>query len=209
MPDPGIQLVVRSHVARDLLQTAGLFKNERKAVWEYVANSLQYVDKGVNPVVKVVIDTRRKRITIHDNGRGMNWRDLQNFFVMHGENQDRKEGKPGRGRFGTGKSAAFGIASFLRLTTIQNRKRSTVEINRAQIEAMTSGEQIPVRVVEVEAPTPESNGTLVEIEQVQLRSIDQAGIIQYIERNLAPYPRSVSVWVNNHECEVSEPPVAT
>lgn len=209
MPDPGNQLVVRSHVARDLLQTAGLFKNERLAVWEYVANSLQYVDKAVSPVIKVAIDSRRKRITIRDNGRGMNWQGLQNFFVMHGENQDRKEGNAGRGRFGTGKSAAFGIASLLRLTTVQGGRRSTVEISRGEIEAMISGEQIPVRVVEQEVPTLEPNGTLVEIEQVHLRSIDQAGVIQYIERHLARYPRSVSVFVNNHECEVSEPPVST
>ena len=174
-----------------------------------MANSLQYVDKAVSPVIKVAIDSRRKRITIRDNGRSMNWQGLQNFFVMHGENQDRKEGNAGRGRFGTGKSAAFGIASLLRLTTVQGGRRSTVEISRGEIEAMISGEQIPVRVVEQEVPTLEPNGTLVEIEQVHLRSIDQAGVIQYIERHLARYPRSVSVFVNNHECEVSEPPVST
>lgn len=43
MPD---QLTVRSHVSRDLLQAAGMFKNERLAVWEYVVNELEYVDPG-------------------------------------------------------------------------------------------------------------------------------------------------------------------
>src|SRR5690242_18755029 len=128
------QLFVRSHVARDLLQAAALFKNERLAVWEYVANGLQYVDPNTRAVVKVTVDSRRKRITVRDNGRGMDWKGLNNFFVMHGENLDRKEGRAGRGRFGTGKSAAFGIASVLRITTVRNGRRSQVELNRDHIE---------------------------------------------------------------------------
>ena len=43
------KLFVRSHVARDLLQNAALFKTDKLAVWEYVSNSLQYVDPGTNP----------------------------------------------------------------------------------------------------------------------------------------------------------------
>lgn len=209
MTDIPDQLVVRSHVARDLLQTAGLFKNERAVVWEYVVNGLQYVDPGTNPVVRVTIDTRRKRITIADNGRGMDWAGLHTFFVMHGENQDRKQGRGGRGRFGTGKSAAFGIASVLRVTTVRSRKRTRVSLNRAAVEAMSSGDEIPVQVVEREVRCNELNGTRVDIEQVHLRSVDQAGIIHYIERHLARWPRNVTVWVNNHECEISEPPVAS
>src|SRR5689334_359476 len=96
-----------------------MFRNERLAIWEYVANGLQYVDPGTTPVVQVKLDSKRKRITISDNGRGMDWEGLSNFFVMHGENVDRRQGKGGRGRFGTGKSAAFGIADTLRISTVQ------------------------------------------------------------------------------------------
>src|SRR5437588_9051445 len=138
-------LLVRSHVARDLLQNAGLFKTDKLVVWEYVSNGLQYVNPGTNPVVRVQLDSKNKKVVIADNGRGMDWAGLQNFFVMHGENIDRKEGRPGRGRFGTGKSAAFGIASLLRIITVHNRKRSTVELSRADIEVMTSEDPIPVR----------------------------------------------------------------
>ena len=109
------QLLVKTHVARDLLQNAAVFKTDKLVVWEYVSNSLQYVDAGTSPRVKVVLRSRKKQISISDNGRGMDWRGLQNFFVMHGENVDRKKGRPGRGRFGTGKSAAFGIGDVLRI----------------------------------------------------------------------------------------------
>ena len=165
------------------------------------------MNPGTNPVVRVQLDSKNRRIVIVDNGRGMDWAGLQNFFVMHGENVDRKEGRPGRGRFGTGKSAVFGIASLLRIVTVRNRKRSTVELGRADIEIMTSEDPIPVRKIEKEISTNQPNGTIVEIEGVHLRSLDQAGIIHYIERHLARWPKNATVFVNNHECEFEEPPI--
>jgi hypothetical protein len=208
MPTDKDPLAVRSHVARDLMQTAGLFKNERLAVWEYVVNGLQYVDPGLSPIVRVTIDPRARRITVADNGRGMDWSGLRNFFVMHGENQDRKQGRVGRGRFGTGKSAAFGIADLLRLTTVRDGKRSRVELSRAAIQAMTDGAAVPVRELEREARTNEPNGTCVEIEGVHLRTISQKEVIDYIQKHLARWPRGATVFVNNHECEVVIPPIA-
>jgi histidine kinase/DNA gyrase B/HSP90-like ATPase len=202
------QLFVKSHVARDLLQNAGLFKTDKLVVWEYVSNGLQYVDPGINPIVRVFLDGKSKRITVSDNGRGMDWTGLQNFFVMHGENIDRKEGRPGRGRFGTGKSAAFGIADILRISTQRKGKRSRVEISRVDVEKMSSEDPIPVKVIEREAPCSEQNGTLIEIEGVRLKSLDQAGVIRYIERHLAKWPKNTSVYVNNHECEFAEPPIS-
>ncbi len=204
------QLTVRSHVSRDLLQTAGLFKNERLVVWEYVSNELEYVDPGVSPVVKVVLDGRNKKITVSGNGRGMEWggaAGLGHFFLMHGENPDRKAGRPGRGVFGTGKSAAFGIGDTLRITTVRNGKRSVVELDRKDLETADGGDAVPVRTIEREAATSQANGTLVEIEGIHLRALDQAGVVKYIERHLAHWPRDVSVIVNNHECEFQEPPI--
>src|SRR6266705_553856 len=144
------QIYVKSHVARDLLQSAGLFKTDKLVVWEYVSNGLQYVNPGTNPVVKVTLDSKKRKIVIADNGRGMDWAGLKNYFVMHGENIDRKEGRPGRGRFGTGKSAAFGIAGLMRITTVRNGKRSAVELSRTNIETITSEEPIPLRKIEKE-----------------------------------------------------------
>src|SRR5205807_414209 len=130
----------------------------------YVSNGLQYVDPGTNPQVRVIIDAKKKRITVSDNGRGMDWNGLQNFFIMHGENIDRKEGKAGRGRFGTGKSAAFGIADTLRLRTVCNGKKTVVELRRSDVQAMSAGTEIPVKVVEREGRTVDANGTIVEID---------------------------------------------
>ena len=201
------KIYVKSHVPRDLLQNAALFKNEKLVIWEYVSNGLEYIDDGTNPVVKVILESNPKRIIIEDNGRGMSWKGLNNFFIMHGENIDRAKGKPGRGYFGTGKSAAFGIANILRITTIQKNKRSTVELKRKDVEALKSEDPIPVSIIEKETPTSQINGTRIEIEDIYLKSLDQAAIIKYIERHLAKW-KNATVLVNNHECEFTEPPVA-
>jgi len=201
------ELYVKSHVARDLLHNAGLFKSDKLVVWEYVANGLQYVSPGANPVVKVTLDSKKNRIAIQDNGRGMDWVGLHNFFVMHGENIDRREGRIGRGMFGTGKSAAFGIADVLRITTVKGCRRSKVELKRSEIQKMKSDDPISVKVIEREIASSVPDGTLIEIEGIHLRSLDQAAIIHYIERHLARWPKNATVFVNNHVCEFNEPPV--
>ena len=202
-----VELKVTSHVPRDLLQSAALFKTDKHVVWEYVANSIQYIDAGTIPNVVVNINSRQKKISIRDNGSGMDWNGLKNFFIMHGENIDRKRGKLGRGMFGTGKSAAFGIADLLRITTVRKGKRSKVELTRSSIEAMGSGDEIPVEVLEKEIPTQKNNGTFVEIENIHIRSFDIPGVRSFIERNLGHARKDVSVLVNNHSCEFIEPPI--
>jgi len=55
---PVAELKVTSHVGRDLLQSAALFKHEHAVVWEYVSNGLEYVDPDVCPVVDVTVDAK-------------------------------------------------------------------------------------------------------------------------------------------------------
>lgn len=200
------ELVVRSNVRRDLLQSAQLFKNEKLVIWEYVSNSLQYLDPGVTSQVDVIVDSRRQRIVVSDNGRGMDLEGLQNYFVMHGENLDRLAGRGGRGRFGTGKSAAFGIGRRLRVTSVKDGKRSCVELTRDAIDA-AGDDEIPLEVLESEIRCDEPNGTIVEIEEVQLRRLDPAAVVRYLERHLTRWRGRPSVTVNSHECEPHEPVV--
>ena len=199
-------LKVRSHVGRDLLQSAALFKHEHSVVWEYVSNGLEYKDPNTKPSVAVQIDPKAKTIRISDNGRGMSMADLHRYFQMHGVNIDRKQGKPGRGFFGTGKSAAFGIASSLTITTARNGRRSKIHLTKQDIESQADGDEIPVQVLEDEVSTPSPNGTVVEIANVFLKTIDIGGVVRHIERHIAHWP-DASVVVNNHECEFSEPDI--
>jgi hypothetical protein len=197
---------VTTHVGRDLLQSARLFRHEHAVVWEYVSNGLQYKDPGTRPTVVVNIDVKSKKISIRDNGRGMLLADLQRYFQMHGENLDRKQGRPGRGYFGTGKSAAFGIANSLTITTIRNRRLSKVQLTQQDILAKPDGDEIPVQVLQQEVITSSPNGTLVEIDDIFLKHIDISSVIRHLERHIAHWP-DASVIVNNHECEFAEPDI--
>ena len=130
-----LALKLTSHVGRDLLASAASFKTEQAVVWEYVVNSLQYLDDGVAPRVNVVVSQKDKRIEISDNGRGMSEQDLRRFFTMHAENADRLRGRPGRGKFGTGKSAAFGVARTFVVDTRRDGVRNRVVVSREAVDA--------------------------------------------------------------------------
>jgi hypothetical protein len=123
---------VTSHVARDFLQNAAYFNTMPKLVWEYVANSLDAANEGVQAIIAVELTSNY--VTVSDNGRGMSRKELNNFFQMHAENVQRKHGKRVRGRFGTGKCAAFGLANCLRIDTVQAGSKNSVELCRQDIE---------------------------------------------------------------------------
>ena len=160
-------IFVRSHVSRDLLQNAALFKTDKLVVWEYVSNGLQYV-RSWNQSHRCRNARQQESPTplVADNGRGMGWADLQNFFVMHGENVDRKGGRPGRGRFGTGEIRRLRDCQYpSESSSVRNGKRSVVELTRDDLEAASSGSPIPVRTVEKEVSSNLPDGTNVEFRE--------------------------------------------
>ena len=200
-------LRVKSHVGRDLRQAAASFKTEHAVVWEYVVNALQYVDEGVFPKVQVDIRPRAHEIEISDNGRGMSSVDLERYFTMHAENIDRLRGRAGRGKFGTGKSAAFGIGTCLEIDTRQGNLRNVTRLTREAIDQST-GEEIPVEWLVRNEHTSAPNGTIVKISGIVLSKINTQAIIEYIERHLLAYrARLPEVAVNDHICQYKEPVV--
>src|ERR1043166_1107818 len=172
-------LKVTSDVRRDLLAAAGIFRNEAAVVWEYVVNSLQYVERGTAPRAQVTVKPRLREIEISDNGRGMSARELEHYFRMHGENLDRTRGRPGRGKFGTGKSAAFGIAKAFRVDTRRNGLRNVVELTRDMIDC-SSGDGIPLDWQVRNEVTGLANGTVVTIGDIVIPRINTPSIIEYI-----------------------------
>lgn len=200
-------LKVTSHVGRDLLQAAASFKTDYAVVWEYVVNSLQYIEDGVLPKVQVLIRARSHEVEITDNGRGMTAADLERFFMMHAENIDRLRGRPGRGKFGTGKSAAFGIGQSLTVDTCRDRTRNVVRLTREAIDR-SRGDDIPVEWLMRNEAIDRSNGTSVTIGGIVLSKINTQGIIEYIERHLQAFrARLPEVAVNEHLCQYREPQV--
>jgi hypothetical protein len=202
------ELRVTTDVRRDLLASASAFKTEAAATWEYVVNALQYTDRGVVPRVQVVVDQIPKVITISDNGRGMTADDLLHYFRMHGENRDRLQGKIGRGKFGTGKSAAFGIGTQLRVDTRRNGIRNVVALTRAMIDA-SAGDEIPLAWEVRDEPSEGGNGTTITIAGIVLAGkLRTSQIIEYIERHLQAFRQlAPEVAVGDHICVFRAPAI--
>jgi hypothetical protein len=194
---------VTSHVSRDFLQNAAYFNTMPKLVWEYVANSLDAAKES--STVYVSVDITSNEVSISDNGQGMSREELNNFFQMHGENIFRKSGKRVRGRFGTGKCAAFGLADCLRIETVKVGLRNVVELHRQDIEAAESGEPFPVQDIVVNDHTKEEDGTIVTIRDFNIRRPNVNKVISYVERHLSRYRRRARVTINGHVCKFEEP----
>ena len=201
-------LALVTHVGRDVLANAAHFATVPKAVYEYVSNSIDATPPGRPCTVRVSIVTvgPRRRIEIVDDASGMSREQLRSFFTMHGENALRRAGRKVRGRFGTGKIAAFGRADQLRVDTIQAGLRNIAEISRRDLEEAQAGRPVHVREIMIEEPTDAADGTLVVVEDLQRGTrVDRAEIVRYLQRQLGRHLVQHRVVVEGGRVEYSPP----
>lgn len=198
------EILVTSHVGRDFLQNAAYFNSLSKVIWEYISNSIDAARDGV--LANVVVSVRQQQIVIEDNGEGMNRDDFNRFFQMHGENAQRLRGKRVRGKFGTGKSAAFGIARELEIESIKGGRRNVVCLSVEDIQSARGGKPFPVHVLVENQPSDEPTGTTVTIRRLNDVPTDIEKAIRYVEKQLARMRVRATVIINDHRCEFREPP---
>jgi hypothetical protein len=202
-------ILIKTDVSRDIIQSSSLFKHSKYAVWEYVENGLSYINNGSSPVVKVSINKKNKSIAIQDNGRGMDSKDLERFFTVHGENLDRKMGRKTRGKYGTGGLSAFGIATSLTIDTVKNGKRNLVELSRDYIERNIGKQEIPLRYKIQNEQTNQSNGTQIIIGGIlETAHLLPKPIKELIEEKLR-IRKNVKVFVDGELCEYTAPSYLT
>ena len=205
-PEPEkVSLRVTSHVARDLLQNAAYFNALPKAVAEYVTNAIDSAEADTPVCCEVEI--KNDEIVIADNGSGMTREELSNFFQMHGENIQRKRGRTVRGKFGTGKSAAFGIASILQIETVKNGLLNVVELHRGDVEAAQDGQPIPVREMQVDQLTNRHAGTTIHIRNLLMEDPGPKETRRYLEKLIGQHLRSHKVVVNGVLCRYRMPEI--
>lgn len=198
------QILVTTHVSRDFLQNTAYFSTLPKVIWEYISNSLDNPKDNLPIVVEVQISD--SQMVISDNGEGLSFEGLRNFFTMHAENIKRKQGKRVRGRFGTGKCAAFGIANLLTLESTQEGIQNTVRLSRNDIESAKTGEPFPVQQLTKNIKVIEEDGTIVIIDDLNIRVMNQLDkAIAYVERHLSRYRQRATVTINGHICSFVEP----
>ena len=194
---------VTSHVSRDLMQSSAYFNTFGKVVWEYVSNSLDAAKDHESALVDVEVTNRN--LKIRDNGHGMSRSELLTFFQMHGENIQRRRGKRVRGRFGTGKSAAFGLASSLTIDTVQGGLRNVVRLTRTRVQSASDGKPIPVEELQTNEATMNGEGTTITVERfVKGKRPRVEKIVQFLERHLSRYRGRAQVYVNGHLCSFDE-----
>ena len=205
-----------SDVARDILQNSDYFTSVGKAVNEYVWNSVDYCKPDARVEVRVVkghgkIKVRKHRtikysgIVVEEtkNGGGMSRVDLQRFFKMHGETLARKEGRRVRGRFGTGKAAAFGIGRTLIVDTTKDGRRNVVKLD---VEALKPGlTQVPIESLLIDQDTDQADRTTVVIDRLKLRRVKMESAKKFLRRSLGVQLRNHDILVEGEKLTYSQP----
>lgn len=198
-------ILVTSHVSRDFLQNAAYFSNVQKVVWEYVSNSIDNTEDGQLP--KIVVEVRQESLIVSDNAAGMDRSDLDRFFTMHAENAQRLRGRSVRGKFGTGKTAAFGIAKELGIVSVKHGLRNAVILRLEDIQSASAGDPFQVESVERDIVTDEDNGTTITVRRFHRPgTADIQKVIRYIEKQLGRMRSRAVVFINEHRCQYQEPP---
>jgi len=201
-------LIMRSNVARDVLGTAAEFGSVPKMVVEYVSNGLDNPDDPGEPVT-VHVAIRRygqtKTVTISDDGCGMDEAGISEFFVMHRENAQRQRGRRARGRFGTGKSAGFGVGTSVLIDTVRGGRRWRVELTADELHATAKANRPPKPIVHMSGdPATAANGTSVTVAGVR-RQAKPESIANELRRRLGRQLESHHVYVDRDRVRLREP----
>jgi hypothetical protein len=204
-------------VARDIIQNSEYFTSAGKAVGEYVWNSIDYCKP--NSSVEVHIELKRGKIRVRKqemvkyngivvderkNGGGMSREDLRRFFTMHGETLARTLGRHVRGRFGTGKAAAFGIARTLMVESIKGGKRNVVRLNQEDLKQGL--DKIPISSLLIDQPVDRPDGTVIIIDRLKLKKVKMESVRKFLRRSLGPQLRNHQVFVGEKRLEYTIPP---
>lgn len=204
-------------VARDIIQNSEYFTSVGKAVGEYVWNSIDYCKP--NSSVELYIEKRRGKVQVrrHEvmkyngivveerkNGGGMSREDLRRFFTMHGETLARTLGRHVRGRFGTGKAAAFGIARTLIVESVKAGKRNVVRLNQEDLKKGL--DRIPISSFLIDQPVDRPDGTVVIIDRLKLKRVKMESVRKFLRRSLGPQLRNHDVYVDEEKLEYTMPP---
>lgn len=170
----------------ELIQTlsSSLYKNAYYVLDELISNSYDA------DATKVELDISQSKLSICDNGAGMDRDGLENYLWLgySEKRKDRKTGKFSRytiGKFGIGKLSMHVICNQCRITTRKNGTKRTLVLDFDKILAHKGLDEEPIIVSE--CPTQESDGTIIELLGLK-KSIDEKKAIRRIARNMPLSP---------------------
>jgi hypothetical protein len=207
-------------VATQMLDHIGvsMYSKYPKAIGELVVNGY---DADANYVV-VDIRPNEDRITIEDNGEGMNERDIREGYMFLGSGQKRAIARTPIyhrlpiGNKGIGKLAGFGIARRIEVKTIKDVTALEFCLDRDELEnAQRMGklnepilDRAPMQLKEFDAKGL-SNGTTVVLRKLrpECGKIEVDKVIAHLAHEL-PLGMNFKVVVNGQVCEPKHVPAS-
>ena len=169
-----------------LIQTlsASLYKNAYYVLDELLSNSYDA------DATKIAITISSDKITIHDNGEGMDKEGLDNYLWLgySAKQRDRKTRRLKRhtiGKFGIGKLSMHVICDRCKITTIKNGVSRFLTLNFDKILSRKGLSEEKIKVVE--DATLEQEGTTVELTGLK-KTIDAKKATRRIARNMPLSP---------------------
>jgi hypothetical protein len=170
----------------ELIQTlsSSLYKNAYYVLDELISNSYDA------DATKVEIQITKERLSILDNGAGMDRTGLENYLWLgySDKREDRKTGKLSRytiGKFGIGKLSMHVICNKCKIITIKNNVQRILILDFEKIlsHKSLSDEQIKIS----ECPTTNADGTIIELLGLK-KTLDEVKAIRRITRNMPLSP---------------------
>ncbi|MGH6690010.1 MAG: ATP-binding protein, partial [Gammaproteobacteria bacterium] len=210
---------LRMQYAGGLVKHLGLsmYRGAVPALAELISNSWDADADKVEVTIPFATGMKDQEIRVADDGRGMEWDEVQGAYLVVGrdrrkaEGRDRTEkGRPVMGRKGLGKLAGFGIARVVEVRTVRGGWLTQF---RMDFEQMTKGGQADM-VQEYEPTTLEDretnepNGTVVILKDLQLtRAIDEAEFRASMSRRFSVLGKGFQVLINGKLLDRYEPEV--
>ena len=203
---------VRMRVHANVLDHFGIsaYNSLRKCLTELVVNAYDADARRVDVLIPERIN-QNASIQILDDGGGMSRSELENDYLFIGRDRRESSGqRTGLGRAvignkGIGKFAGFGVASEIHVTTVQNGRRSTLVLDRQNMEQIESLFNLSIQITE--KATNDRAGTRIELKNLnaELRKPKDDVIRRHLYRAL-PRVADFKVFVNNVECAAEDIP---
>lgn len=184
-----------------------MYNSVPKAIAELAANAYDA------DATKVKITKADDRISIKDDGIGMTESDVRNRFLRLG--RDRRQmpdgetsgsGRPVIGNKGIGKLAGFGIAQTMSVETVCEGVRTSLTIDRDELESSEDLADYEIAPVVVKTRS-KKHGTTVTLDRIldEINMVDDDKLRAYLARHL-PARNGFSIWVNGIECKAKDIP---
>jgi hypothetical protein len=149
------------------------------AIAELIANAWD-ADASIVKL-KIPFDTPfedKSTIEVEDNGKGMNFDDCDNKYLIIGRDARKEEGDVTTGKKrkkmahkGLGKLAGFGIAEKIEVKSIKGGKRTRFLMDYSAIDRLDRGENYTINPYEVDRPAPENDGTTIILKDLKIRNV--------------------------------------